>query len=258
MERRQKATQDALVPRLLHADYRAKVEEFKKVRIIQDSSILDSTRLEYDMVIENQRGISLFGIPLYGGNSLVHPLDPPNYETESGKPVNDFELFPLPDLSWRWTWDKWRVLMIGDLDEQGWSYAYTRFRSHRWRGIYRVNNFIRRRLWIRERIQEDSNLIEKDLTDSMITQNLESIKKTKSPVDTESGFPADLFELLEDCKIDRERTELLLRTVLEKTKGDKTILQNYYDFVQKIVDKTFVFNNSKKLFWDQLASVHHI
>ncbi|KAH3902790.1 Spo73p SCDLUD_000381 [Saccharomycodes ludwigii] len=132
-----------------------------------------------DIIIENQRGITLLGYPIYSARLLIKHLDPPKYQTfpdlvhVSGGP----KLYPLErqrqqpqttEYKWFVSIDFYsskyfksvskrneedisynnnnNVLTTpDDIDEQGWYYAWN-FRSENWNGKYGI---VRRRFWIR-------------------------------------------------------------------------------------------------------------
>lgn len=110
---------------------------------------------KYDLLIENQRGVTLFGIPLFLKNGLLPILDPSNFQLINGqnyKLINDLLInYPLPDLNWSWYWDNWYILMLNDVDDQGWIYSKIDFQSKHWKGKYYFGNFVRRRIWVRLR-----------------------------------------------------------------------------------------------------------
>lgn len=110
----------------------------------------DNQTLEYsyDLLIENERGLIIFGLPFY--TKYMLPFDPPNFTNSRGSRINNLKLFPLPDLNWRWTWSKWYVIMNDDNDDQGWSYNW-KFGSKNWRGEQKLGCFVRRRIWLRLR-----------------------------------------------------------------------------------------------------------
>lgn len=109
----------------------------------------------FDVIVEHQRGFKWFGIPLFSSKSLLPLLDPPTYlRLDGGKILlaNDsLNNYVLPDLDWSWVWDLWYILMLADVDEQGWLYSlFWRFNSQ-WHGKYYFGDFVRKRLWIRLR-----------------------------------------------------------------------------------------------------------
>lgn len=114
-----------------------------------------STKIEYkfEALIENQRGLRMFGVPLFSGKSLLPLLDPPRYLRLDGKRVklayDSIDNFVLPDFDWAWTWSLWYVVMMCDVDESGW--AYLSFWGKRWHGHFRFGDSVRRRVWVRLR-----------------------------------------------------------------------------------------------------------
>lgn len=116
----------------------------------------------YDTVVENQRGMFLFGYAMFLAHQRWRAFDPPAFQVVR----NDLELpvplahgaheitqIPLPDLGWEWEWPEWRVLMAGEVDEHGWCYLAVRFQSKHWSGRYRLGRFVRRRIWTRLRVR---------------------------------------------------------------------------------------------------------
>lgn len=112
--------------------------------------------LAFDVIVENQRGMKLFGIPLFSGKSLFPLVDPSLFERVEGTKVllnhDSISNYPLPDLDWVWVWDLWHVLMANDVDELGWVYLikFLSWLLH-WHGKYYFGDFVRRRLWVRLR-----------------------------------------------------------------------------------------------------------
>jgi len=120
-----------------------------------DSYEYRSDDYRFDFIIENQRGTKFFGIPLFSNKTLLPFIDPPTYQRLDGRTIsltyNNISNFPLPDMDWEWSWDKWYLLMVNDVDAQGWLYSLMIFNSTHWKGKYRFGNFIRRRIWVRMR-----------------------------------------------------------------------------------------------------------
>jgi hypothetical protein len=121
---------------------------------------------EFEYVIENQRGLCIFGFPLFSGRSLIPMVDPPSFQLLNGGYVlqaveknNNYEsvhsslaaLYPLPDFNWEWSWDSWYVFMLYDVDDQGWIYLNLLFSSKHWRGRDFFGSCVRRRIWVRLR-----------------------------------------------------------------------------------------------------------
>ena len=113
-----------------------------------------SSEYRLEMVLENQRGMKVFGIPLYSGKSLIPKMDPSNFQLLNGDNMyllGELSQFPLSDLGWQWTWPEWYVLMANDVDEEGWVYSRVFFASRHWKGKHYMGHFVRRRIWIRLR-----------------------------------------------------------------------------------------------------------
>lgn len=114
---------------------------------------------EIDVLYENQRGVFLFGVPLYSCRSLLN-LDPGPWVTGELKdsPV-DITNAQVPDPSWQWAWHTWYVDMSGDVDEHGWQYSWS-FSSSAWHGNHPwFHSLVRRRRWVRLRVKKDSKTV---------------------------------------------------------------------------------------------------
>lgn len=122
--------------------------------------------LSNDIVIENQRGLTVLGYTLYSPHLLFPGIDPPQYQivycepgdeeadniilnSLSNKILSSFEqLYPIDFNPAKETIEntKWYILMsIEDTDDQGWNYSWS-FRSKRWK--YK-NGLVRRRVWVK-------------------------------------------------------------------------------------------------------------
>ncbi|KAL4928445.1 uncharacterized protein BDV17DRAFT_264298 [Aspergillus undulatus] len=112
---------------------------------------------ELDILYENQRGWFLFGIPLYSNQSLLN-IDPAPWQNASGKrSFVNITNAQVPDPSWEWAWKTWYVDMSGDVDEQGWQYAFSFSLSSHWHGTHPFwHSFVRRRRWVRLRVKKVS------------------------------------------------------------------------------------------------------
>lgn len=106
---------------------------------------------ELDILYENQRGSFFFGLPLYSHGSLLN-FDPSAWMTQDRRAsAVNITNAQLPDPSWEWAWRTWYVDMSGDVDEQGWQYAFS-FGSSHWHGTHPwFHSFVRRRRWVRLR-----------------------------------------------------------------------------------------------------------
>lgn len=106
-----------------------------------------------ESLVENQRGIKLFGIALFSSKSLIPLLDPSPYLRLNGRrvklPYDSLDNYVLPDFDWKWTWSTWYVLMFNDADELGW--LYLGVWGKRWHGKHRFGDCVRKRVWLRMR-----------------------------------------------------------------------------------------------------------
>lgn len=122
---------------------------------------LPNFEYKIELIIENQRGLKFFGIPLFSNNILLPIVDPSSFQLLNGENLklidNKLDNLPLPDLNWQWDWNDWYVLMLDDVDDQGWIYSKIFFNSHHWKGKYYFGNFIRRRVWMRLRRRQAQN-----------------------------------------------------------------------------------------------------
>ena len=130
------------------------VEDFRVFKQFNDS--ISTTPYQFDFIIENERGIKIFGIPLFSHRSLLPIIDPSNYQNINGKrltvPLSKLENYPLPDSNWEWEWSHWYVYMYKDVDPHGWMYSNLFFQcDNGWKGKYYFGNTIRKRVWIRLR-----------------------------------------------------------------------------------------------------------
>ncbi|EDO16145.1 hypothetical protein Kpol_1070p28 [Vanderwaltozyma polyspora DSM 70294] len=124
--------------------------------------------LPEEVIIENERGISVLGYPLFSSKLLVPQLDPPQFQLYN-KLQNNLvsivinrlnivtsieKIFPLNlnenNHNYHSTDNcKWFVLMdyngTLDSDDQGWFYSWN-FNNNRWKS---KNGIVRRRIWIR-------------------------------------------------------------------------------------------------------------
>ncbi|SGZ56994.1 CIC11C00000000198 [Sungouiella intermedia] len=119
----------------------------------------ENVDIAFDLIVENQRGLKLCGIPMFSRNSLIPFIDPPLFQRIDGLtvllPLDKIENYPLPDLGWVWSWHKWYVLMLNDVDDQGWMYQLVFLQLQlKWHGAYYFGDFVRRRLWVRMRQRE--------------------------------------------------------------------------------------------------------
>ncbi|OUM55847.1 hypothetical protein BVG19_g5454 [[Candida] boidinii] len=112
---------------------------------------LSDENYRYEVIIENQRGSTVFGVQKYSDKILMHKLDPSKFQTLSGSRITSLNLYPLAGIDWKWSWDSWHALMISDVDQQGWLYSSIHFGGKKWKGFGTLGSFVRRRIWIRLR-----------------------------------------------------------------------------------------------------------
>ena len=134
----------------------------------------------------------MFGSKFYSKESVLYPLDPPKYQTLTGKNLMKLSMYPEPASNWRWSWNHWHIMMINDVDEDGWIYSSMRFGSYHWSGVGKFGNFVRRRIWIRmvERVASSYGDLRNGEDDSDVEETLEILPDYK---DTRSR---DVTELL--------------------------------------------------------------
>lgn len=139
------------------------LKDLEKLAIDQN---LNESSVRYEVIIENQRGATILGIKLYSGQSVLYPLDPPKYQTLTGKNLTNLSMYPEPANNWKWCWKKWHVMMINDVDDEGWIYSKVRFGSYKWSGVGRFGDFVRRRIWLRmvERVHTEKDYLSETST----------------------------------------------------------------------------------------------
>lgn len=109
-----------------------------------------------DILYENQRGGFLCGVPLFSGRALGN-LDPSPWTNEAQKTsATNITNAQVPDPSWEWAWKDWSINHQEDVDEDGWEYSFAFSKKFSWHGPTWWNSFVRRRAWIRKRVQKHS------------------------------------------------------------------------------------------------------
>lgn len=235
----------------------------------------------FDYLVENQRGWILMGFPFFSGNSLL-PWDRQNWTTLDGHPSPGISEHLLPSISWRWGWKRWYVDMSGDVDDQGWAYAW-RFGSSTWHGSHIwFRSFVRRRIWkrLREKMVEEEEQVEHHLPTHLdILANVQTgTNQSEIVLQSQLGFqieqgplrvfnqpsqaipsskpsrptladPAggiqtvdELSQQIKTCRIDRERIQLIERFVKLKS---VELLRQLQSRIAEILDK-FEFPDSRQ------------
>ncbi|TPX36393.1 hypothetical protein SeMB42_g07096 [Synchytrium endobioticum] len=101
-----------------------------------------------ERLYENQRGSALFGKPKFSARSLL-PSDFPAWSDQRGAFRIEKE-HENPPPGWEWKDPAWVLDLGGDVDAEGWSYAFS-FRTKNWQGNPAPTTYVRRRLWCRTR-----------------------------------------------------------------------------------------------------------
>ncbi|KAJ5141424.1 hypothetical protein N7526_002419 [Penicillium atrosanguineum] len=238
------------------------------------------TRSELDVLYENQRGSFFFGIPLYSHSSLLN-FDPGAWMTQDKRDsAVNITNAQLPDPSWEWAWKAWYVDMSGDVDEQGWQYAFS-FSSSQWHGTHPwLHSFVRRRRWVRLRNKvvekhrgrsgyERSHMLNEDyftIHSSKVTSRAQSVAglsrvesgflsrvSTKTDEQVQSEEVVDIPSLMHELKlasIDRERIEALKKFV--QNGGEELYYLN--DRIPEIMSM-FLFQTSRWQFVTYLVGI---
>ena len=111
-----------------------------------------------DILIENERGGFLCGIPLFSRQALGN-LDPsPWTNSAHGTSPTDIHNAQVPDPTWEWAWPEWRINhdKEGHEDEDGWEYSFMFASCFAWHGPTWYSSCVRRRTWIRKRVRRMS------------------------------------------------------------------------------------------------------
>lgn len=194
---------------------------------------------ESDVIIENQRGITLWGYPFFSAKLLLRRLDPCNFQImnrekgtlidvrENHRPVK--EIFPLerPEEVGKWFID----MRVGDVDDQGWTYSWN-FSHGRWRA---EKGFVRRRVWVRHNMEETFHV------QHIPVKKYEghSIAKQQALNDENESLVA----VLRKQQLDRYKFEIIERC-------DKSIFQNQE--LCRDVGNCFQYASSKHRFQEWL------
>ncbi|KAJ5892061.1 Meiotically protein [Penicillium subrubescens] len=234
---------------------------------------------ELDILYENQRGWFFFGIPLYSHSSLLN-FDPSAWMTQDKRAsAVNITNAQVPDPSWEWAWRTWYVDMSGDVDEQGWQYAFS-FSSSQWHGTHPwFHSFVRRRRWVRlrtkisERRHRGRSEFERAhmLNEDYFTIHSSKVRSREQSVNglsrVESGFLSrvgskveeethmeeigdipSLLHALKQTSIDRERIDALKKFIEEG--GEELYYLN--DKIPEIMPM-FIFQASRWQFVTYLA-----
>lgn len=194
-------------------------ETLKDLGQLKNDTDPNSKNVKYEIIIENQRGATLFGSKMFCKQSVLYPLDPPKYQTLTGQNLVNLSMYPEPAHNWMWCWKKWHVMMINDVDEEGWIYSPIRFGSYKWTGVGKFGNFVRRRIWVRmvERINYEH------LADDETTSESESEIGDKE-TEEEKEKKNEILHVLPTFKDIHARNSKQIDLLSEKVK--QNLLQN--------------------------------
>lgn len=207
-------------------------------------------QFSYDLLIENERGLILFGYPLFNKNLLISNFDPPPFTnifnekvnishsgTSTGSITYNMNLIPIVNGSnWSWSWDKWHILMLNDdIDDQGWLYSGVSFHSRvNWRGRYRIGDNVRKRYWIRAKETKIN------FEESQVLKDIE--KKSTGTTYMTENCENEFFGKLQNSIIDRFKIELIVSEIL---KGSKGLLREH--IINEDANKASEFKFFKKI-----------
>lgn len=233
-------------------------ESLKDFRKLIDQKNPNQKFIKYEVIIENQRGATLFGSKLYSKESVLYPLDPPKYQTLTGQNLANLAMYPEPANNWHWSWKQWHVMMINDVDEEGWIYSAIRFGGYHWTGAGKFGNFVRRRIWIRmserSKVDDDEEATsgesdedtdaQHDLEKETIFVNPNFVRTRESPAQSINNNHAEPRKSNDLSLADNRRFDKL------PTKGDST----------KVFDRSHKADKKHSMlsFKEQLKNSFHI
>lgn len=225
------------------------------------------------------------GIPLFAGAALGN-LDPPPWTNFAHKPSpTDIKTAQVPDPSWEWAWPEWRVNRDDAIscDKNGWEYSFMFSKKFSWHGPKWWNSFVRRRAWIRRRIQkgigyqandphlmaggyftvnspeppasgqpgslaEDSSVLSGQRSGK--SQELVSGDGEDDPPTVDIEAVEQLLKYLRRSRIDRERIEIVENYLEHAQDNLLGLKENMHEIMA-----TFVFQTSRRLLLSRLMQI---
>jgi len=231
--------QNSRSPRALEA------QDFQEINVQSDfesptQSGLPSAHIyQWVVVMEHQRGFTLFKTPHYSVASLL-PNDPPPFQvhdTAREKPwaIANFDEYTLPSPLWFWVSRFWMVDMRGDgeVDANGWQYS-SAFTSSTWRSKVKSLNrggWVRRRRWVRlmmkpatlTRSQIAQPLPQPQIIDMVWRDDVNDWSRCCSALKTRST-DGSKFELWKEWLLDERSSTIALNMITLKLED---ILQSF-------------------------------
>ncbi|KAJ3368285.1 hypothetical protein GGF31_006516 [Allomyces arbusculus] len=178
--------------------------------------------VEYEEVWENQRGTAIFGRPKFSAKSLL-PTDRGPWSDERGNFRVPKDRLQLPDPA-KWEWDgEWMIDMSGDVDPEGWQYAFN-FGTFPWSASCGLTSYVRRRRWVRLRKPRPAStgaglatLTSPPVRAPQLPSRSPPVVVTRAAIAVEDGPPGNLLlravgrhtRSIAGPRLDRERLEAL-------------------------------------------------
>jgi hypothetical protein len=217
---------------------------------------------ELDILYENQRGWFFFGIPLYSHSSLLN-FDPSAWMTQDKRAsAVNITNAQVPDPSWEWAWRTWYVDMSGDVDEQGWQYAFS-FSSSQWHGTHPwFHSFVRRRRWVRLRtkISERRHRGRSEFERAhMLNEDYFTIHSSKVPSReqsvaglprVESGFLSRVGSKVEEMHMEEIGDIPSLLHALKQTSIDRERIDALKKFIEEGGEELYYLNDKVRMALD--------
>jgi hypothetical protein len=227
-----------------------------------------------DILYENERGAFVCGIPLFSARALG-ALDAAPWTNIAFKPSPTQKRYAqVPDPSWEWAWDDWRVNHDPDSttqDEEGWEYSFMFSAWCSWHGPSWYNSFVRRRAWIRKRVRRDATAAEEGylLNEDYFTIQSQRQRSLSPQSHTNTGSRPTSFLRDEVEALDREDIRDIghLMKALKESRIDREKLEVVENFVQNGGDDllylwermhdvmgVFIFQASRRLLLAHLST----
>lgn len=237
-----------------------------RMSIDSEQQQIHKQNVALDTIVENQRGWFFFGFPYFSDKSLL-PWDPSHWSSDTGTPLNGGPReYSVPDETWDWVWHSWYTDMSGDVDDQGWRYAW-RFGSSTWHGSHTwFRSFARRRIWRRlrrkapsssvrlqmpERVSLDSRRSSHvDLTNTLSTTTTTTNKALPRPVG-----PLPTLKIAEEAESDQDMVDELVNQ-MQASRIDRERIQLFITFVNKHSENATMLSILMRQLAKPVATLH--